>query len=227
VCTDSFVEEYGVDPRNLRPGELCRVLNSTPLGEVIGERQLHRHRTRAGFRVSAEGDDKRLNLLRYVAWLVGERHKPRPEDAPGGYEAYRDRKAREARAQSISGRDIGELPEVVDPDRKDRARLDFRFFCESYLPQTFNLAWSPDHIKVIAKIEQAVLEGGLFAMAMPRGSGKTTLCEMACLWAILIGARGFVALIGADEEHAANMLDSIKAELENNELLLADFPEVV
>ncbi|WP_458789194.1 terminase gpA endonuclease subunit [Adonisia turfae] len=216
-----------IDPRQLRPGELCRLLNSTPLGEVISERQLHRHRTRAGFRVAADGDTGRVDLFRYVAWLAATRHEPKPEPTEAeDYEAYRDRKAREARAMSLSGRDIGDLPEVDDTARKDRARGDFRFFCEAYFPQTFHLRWSDDHLKVIAKIEQAVLEGGLFAMAMPRGSGKTSLCETACLWAMLFGHRGFVALIGSDEEHAADMLDSIKAELENSELLTADFPEV-
>ncbi|MEY3231505.1 MAG: hypothetical protein RL689_1594, partial [Planctomycetota bacterium] len=100
------------------------------------------------------------------------------------------------------------------------------YFCETYFGQTFHLKWSDDHLKVIAKIEQAVLEGGLFAMAMPRGSGKTSLCEVACLWALLYGHREFVALIGSDEEHAAGMLESIKAELENSEILGADFPEV-
>ena len=216
-----------IDPRQLRPGELCRLLNSTPLGEVISERQLHRHRTRAGFRVAADGDTGRVDLFRYVAWLAATRHEPKADPAEAeDYEAYRDRKAREARAMSLSGRDIGELPEVADSARKDRARSDFRFFCEAYFPQTFHLRWSADHLKVIAKIEQAVLEGGLFAMAMPRGSGKTSLCETACLWAMLYGHRGFVALIGSDEEHAADMLDSIKAELENSELLAADFPEV-
>ena len=58
--------------------------------------------------------------------------------------------------------------------------------------------------------------------AMPRGSGKTTLCETACLWALLYGHREFVALIGSDEDHAADMLDSIKSELENNVLLAED-----
>ncbi|MEL6397365.1 MAG: terminase gpA endonuclease subunit [Planctomycetota bacterium] len=216
-----------IDPRQLRPGELCRLLNSTPLGEVISERQLHRHRTRAGFRVAADGDTGRVDLFRYVAWLAATRHEPKPDPTEAeDYEAYRDRKAREARAISLSGRDIGELPEVADAARKARARGDFRFFCEAYFPQTFHLRWSADHLKVISKIEQAVLKGGLFAMAMPRGSGKTSICEIACLWAMLFGHRGFVALIGSDEEHAADMLDSIKAELENSDLLAADFPEV-
>jgi len=217
-----------IDPRQLRPSELCQLLNSTPIGEVIGERQLRRHRTRAGLRIAASNDPQRVDLLRYVAWLVNERHKPKPEaDGLTGYDAQRERALARSKAQSLSGRDIGELPEVVDPDRRRKCEGSFRLFCETYFKQTFTMAWSDDHLKVIAKIEQAVLEGGLFAMAMPRGSGKTTLCEIACLWAILIGAREFVTLIGADEDHAANMLDSIKAELENNDLLLEDFPEAV
>lgn len=221
-----------IDPRNLRPTDLARLLNSTPLGEVISERQLRRHRTRAGLRIGSAEDANRVDLLRYVAWLVTERHKPRERepDANDQYEAHRERARARNMAMSLSGRDIGELPDVVDAARRSRCEGisgGFRGFCETYFPQTFSMPWSDDHLKVIAKIEQAVLEGGLFAMAMPRGSGKTTLCEIACLWAILIGAREFVALIGADEEHAANMLDSIKAELENNEMLLADFPEVV
>ena len=215
------------DPRQLRPSELCQLLNSTPIGEVIGDQQLRRHRTRAGLRIAAGSDPQRVDLLRYVAWLVGERHRPGPEVKPlDPYEAYRDRKAREARAISLSGRDIGELPDVADPGRRSRAERDFKYFCESYFPETFSLAWSDDHLKVIAKIEQVTLDGGLYAMAMPRGSGKTSLCETACLWAMLFGHRRFVALIGSDEEHAGGMLDSIKTELAHNDILAEDFPAV-
>jgi len=218
-----------IDPRKLKPTDLVRLLNSTPLGEVINERQLHRHRARAGFRI---GDGRTLDLLRYAAWLrvtIDEvRNKKEASDSTGatGYDAHRERSRQRNMAMSVSGRNIGDLPEIENPERKTRAENDFRFFCEQYLPQTFHLPWSDDHLKVVAKIEQAVLEGGLFAMAMPRGSGKTSLSEIACLWSLIYGHREFVALIGADEEHAANMLDSIKVELESNDLLLADFPEV-
>lgn len=44
--------------------------------------------------------------------------------------------------------------------------------------------------------------GGLSAMAMPRGSGKASLCETARLWTILFGHPEFVALIGRVEVHA-------------------------
>jgi len=217
-----------VDPRRLKPGELVRLLNSTPLGEVISERQLHRHRSQAGFRI---GDGRTVDLLRYVGWLVVERHRPRPEPTGlTGYDAHKERAAQRNREMALLGRDIA-TGEWVHPPRNDaqraQAERDFRHFCEAYFPQTFHLPWSPDHLKVIAKIEQAVLEGGLFAMAMPRGSGKTSICEVACLWALLYGHREFVALVGSDEEHAASMLDSIKVELETNDLLEDDFSEVV
>ena len=142
-----------------------------------------------------------------------------------------ERRKEDARARAASesrvGRDIGDIPAVVNSQRKATARASFRAFCESYFPRRFTLPWSNDHLKVIAKIEAAVLRGGLFAMAMPRGSGKTTLCECAALWAILIGAHPFVFLIGSCEDHALTMLGNLKAELMHNELLLEDFPEAI
>lgn len=215
----------GIDARQLGPAQVCRLLNSTPLAEVISERQLHRHRTRAGFRI---GDGRHVDLYRYIAWLVTERHAEQPESAGlSDYDAMKEQARSRNALLSLSGRDIGELPAVLNPDRKALAAGSFRYFCDAYFPLTFHLPWSPDHLKIIAKIEEAVLQGGLFALAMPRGSGKTTIAECACLWAMLFGHRDFVALIGASEAHAAEMLDSIKMELDGNDLLLDDFPEAV
>jgi hypothetical protein len=64
------------DPRKLRPSELCRLLNSTPLGEVINQGRFQRHRTQAGLRI---GDSRHVDLVRYVAWLVQVRHSTKPE----------------------------------------------------------------------------------------------------------------------------------------------------
>ena len=88
------------------------------------------------------------------------------------------------------------------------------------------MEWSPDHIKVIGKLERAILTGGLFAVAMPRGSGKTALCEAGATWALLYGHRSFVAFVGADAQGAIDSLASIRMELETNEILAEDFPEV-
>jgi hypothetical protein len=44
---------------------------------------------------------------------------------------------------------------------------------------------------------------------------------------VLYGHREVVCLIGSDEGHAMDMLDVIKMELDGNDLLLEDYPEVV
>ena len=67
-----------IDPRRLRPAELCRLLNSTPLGEVINTVLLRHHRERAGLRI---GEGRHVDLVRYAAWLVQVRHLPKQEPA--------------------------------------------------------------------------------------------------------------------------------------------------
>lgn len=219
-----------VDPRQLRVAEAVRLLNATPLGEVVQPHLVYRHMNRAAYKIAAPGNLRRIDLLRYTAWLFHARRETfEPGWSEDNYEAHKDAVNARSRASSESSRDIaaeGWVHPPANPDRKEICRQSFRGFCEAYFPQTFHLAWSPDHLKVIGKIETAVIHGGLFAMAMPRGSGKTTLCETACLWALLYGHREFIALIGSDEDHAADMLDSIKSELENNDLLDEDFADV-
>ncbi|QDT62400.1 Phage terminase large subunit (GpA) [Stieleria bergensis] len=210
------------DPRKLKPSECCRLLNSTPLGTVINERQLHRHRVEAGNRI---GDGRHVDLLAYADWLHEKRHAPKPVSHVDPYAKLKESARARNAAIALAGRDIGELPAVENPERKAKAAGSFRAFCEDYFRLTFHLAWSPDHLKVINKIEEAVIRGGLFSLAMARGSGKSSLAEVACIWAVLNGYRDFVCLIGSDEGHACDMLDSIKTELDSNDLLAADYPE--
>jgi hypothetical protein len=152
---------------------------------------------------------------------MGRKAKPSEQST---YQARKTQSASWNRRTSAAGRDIGEIPPVADAKRHKACREDFRSFCETYGAESFPLAWSPDHLRAIDKIQRAVLAGELFAFAMPRGSGKSTLCEWACLWAMLYGHRPFVMLVGADAAIAGGMLDSIKSHLEQNDLLAEDFP---
>ncbi|MFO0190724.1 MAG: terminase gpA endonuclease subunit [Planctomycetia bacterium] len=148
-----------------------------------------------------------------------QRHAARHDRRVAGSTAFN-------RAVSAAGRDVGDIPPPAKPRRRAAASRDFRRFCETYAAATFPLAWSDDHLRMIAKIEAAVLAGELFAFAMPRASGKTSLVEQAALWALLYGHRRFVAVIGADESHARRLLETVWSELETNDDLLDDFPEV-
>lgn len=62
----------------MRACDVVRLLNSTPLGVVINERQLFRHRGRAG---DCFSNGRRIDFLRYVAWLCEQhpQHKARPK----------------------------------------------------------------------------------------------------------------------------------------------------
>lgn len=142
------------------------------------------------------------------------------------YEKHRDRTRNRQTAISIAGRDIGPIPAVVDPARKAACERDLERFCRTYFPETFRLGWSEDHLAVIRQAETAILDGGLFATAMPRGSGKTSIAEAACIWATDYGHREYLVIIGSDQDSALATLDSIKSELENNDALAEDFPEV-
>ena len=215
-----------INPSNMRVVDVARLLNSTSFGFVLAQARLYREFNRIGFRIGSSENPRNINLLKYIAWMFDRKHTPEETSGARSYEDRRNAERDRQAEQSLAGRDIGPLPEVVNPDRKAACERNFQLFCESYFPETYSLAWSPDHLKVIEKIETAVLRGGLFALALPRGSGKTTITESAALWSMLYGHREFVVLIGATESAALELLDSLKTELEVNERLAEDFPEV-
>ena len=215
-----------INPSNMRVVDVARLLNSTSFGFVLAQARLYREFNRVGFRIGSSENPRNINLLKYIAWMFDRKHTPEETSGARSYEDRRNAERDRQAEQSLAGRDIGPLPEVVNPNRKAACERNFQLFCESYFPETYSLAWSPDHLKVIEKIETAVLRGGLFALALPRGSGKTTITESAALWSMLYGHREFVVLIGATESAALELLDSLKTELEVNERLAEDFPEV-
>jgi hypothetical protein len=151
----------------------------------------------------------------------------RSSRASTAYEGVKERAKARSAAITLAGQDIAPMPSPQNMARRARADRDFKFFCETYFPHLFTLTWSQDHLRVIAKIERVVRYHETLAVAMPRGSGKTTLCLTAVQWAILSGQHQFVFLIGSDEETALSMLANIKSHLMSNDLLLADYPEAI
>ena len=142
------------------------------------------------------------------------------------YELKKQRARAASRKASEDARDIAPLPAVVNPVRKAAAVNSFKVFCETYFKDVFYLRWSAIHLKVIEKIERVINQGEIYALAMPRGSGKTTLFQIAVLWAAITGRVDMVVLIAANASRAAQLLEDLKIWLETNETLAEDFPEV-
>ena len=129
---------------------------------------------------------------------------------------------REAKRKSLAN--AVDIPACADPVRREACRLDFQKWVKTYKPRS--MPYSADHIRVMERMQAAVLRGGLYVLACWRSFGKTMLSEDCAEWATLNGHKRFVLLIGATEQAAQDMAASIRTDLEENELLLADYPEV-
>jgi hypothetical protein len=115
----------------------------------------------------------------------------------------------------------------VDMERRLKAQNDFKYFCEVYNAPRFSLAWSDYHLEAIEKIEEVVKYGASYALTMPRGSGKSTLCQAAEEWAALCGWSPYSIFIGSTASAASTRRDSIKTNLRFNDALYEDFPEIL
>ena len=130
-------------------------------------------------------------------------------------------------AQRQSASDIGQLPSVVNPSRKESCRLDLIKFMQTYQAHIFTRPFCTDLRRAILTLQKNILEYGFSAEALPRGFGKTTIGESACEWMMLYGHRRFIPVIAATKEAATQICENIKDELSTNELLAEDFPEAI
>lgn len=144
------------------------------------------------------------------------------------YQQHKEKVLAAQQEKSVKGRDISGGWDQVEPSPEDlelreRCRLDLRLFLISYFPATFDKPFSADQEKVIAKIQAVVLSGGMSAVAMPRGSGKTSIMERALIWAIVYGHHRYALIVGAVKDLSSDNLKTICAELSNNDHLLRPF----
>lgn len=157
--------------------------------------------------------------------------KPNPATAtPGqleGYARHKQRMAERSRKQSRDSREISvDFPTCKNPERRKWALAKPARFLKTYFPAVFYLEFSKDQNTVLKKAEQAVRNGGQFALAMPRSSGKTAICVAICIWAILSGLHPLVMLVCASKQAGIELLDGIKVQFATNDRLREDFPEV-
>jgi hypothetical protein len=151
------------------------------------------------------------------------------KNAASATEAYEKKKlatAARERESSKNVRDIGPMPPPEDPKRREACRNDLGKFLKTYFPGTFRHDWSHVHLRLIELITLVVISGALLAIGIPRGWGKTSLCVRSVIWAIAYRHHVFCVLIAASNDSAKNLIADIRTELEQNEILREDFPEI-
>lgn len=137
----------------------------------------------------------------------------------------------ERQARFVAGRaDIGELPPVADPERRERCRSSVVEFGVAYcLGGSAGLLKRRPSTKLRAYAEdlQRAIEGaGLVHVRFPRGAGKTTWVKIAVLWALAYGHLHYVVAFCANAGLATAILTDIWNVIEFSDAFGADFPEI-
>lgn len=206
-----------VDPATLTHRALASLINSAEPG-TITPGQVQYHLDTSSYPLGPKTG--RFSLLFYAAWLrrllADGQHLKTTGKASA--EVMRERRA--------LARNIGKIPEIVNPERRKKCRLDPAAFARTYLKGTFFAPFSKAHLKVIAKGKRTVLQREKYAVGVFRGFGKSALAELLAIWGAVYGHLQFIPVIGPEKSHATKILESLVVALTYNPLLSDDFPEV-
>jgi hypothetical protein len=134
--------------------------------------------------------------------------------------------AQKSREASMATRGIPMPGQPKDPERRESCRFDLARFCKTYNPDAFKLPWASIHLDCIKRIEEAVIHGALYGFAMPRGSGKTSICRMAMLWGVSYSHSRYGFLVGATSGRAIESLNAVKTFIRFLPTYAEDFPEI-
>lgn len=137
----------------------------------------------------------------------------------------RQRDATRKREQRAKTRDVA-IPRCADRARRRRLERNDQRWLRWYCADCFTYDFTAQQKEMIAAIRRAVTIGGDQAIAASRGEGKTTLSERLLLKYALQGVISFAVLFAATGSDAADSLEEIKQQIEENDRLAADYPEV-
>ena len=133
-------------------------------------------------------------------------------------------RAKSKRDMTESIRNIGPIPPIENWERRDSCSRDLQRFIETYAMEG-KWPFSEDHVRVIGKMQNCILYGGKFIEAVYRGFGKSTLTELAGLWAVLYGHKHYMPIVTATTPKGKEVICDVKILLELP-MIAADFPEV-
>jgi hypothetical protein len=135
--------------------------------------------------------------------------------------AQRELMARKRAAE----RDL-QIPLPASVQRRTDCLADPALFLKTYFPETFSQPFTADREAMLTSIIDAAKYGGDYALAGPRGEGKTRIAMYGALYLMVAGLSPFPIIIGKSQTKAANELKTIKERLQQSELFIADFPEI-
>ena len=129
--------------------------------------------------------------------------------------------------RTAQSQEIGPLPEIRDPRRRESCRRDLKKFALTYMRAACYRGLSPYQIEMCDAFQSVILNGGKRCRAVRRGGLKSTLARIATAWAVLYGHRKFPVLVGATDDKSNEHRDNLFKTLESSRELRDDFPELI
>ena len=130
------------------------------------------------------------------------------------------------------------IPKCADIARRraleqdDEEWLYYYFHPDACPRNPFTYRFVKQQRRIIETVGQAIRDGRDKSIAASRGEGKTTICERLAMKYIMQGnafpdiAIYFAVLLAATGGAASNSLDEMKDQIESNERLCLDYPEI-
>jgi len=142
----------------------------------------------------------------------------------GREDRERERKAEFAKKRRSETSDIGKIPACRNKELRDACATDLALWhSEVFRNSTGLKPFGPVQRDSIEISKNVIINGGRNQKIEPRGYGKTSRLSQEGLWALLYNYRNYIALFSAVAEQ---IVEGIKYELENNDVLFDLFPQV-
>jgi hypothetical protein len=122
--------------------------------------------------------------------------------------------------------DIGVLPSIVNPERREACRYNLKLFGITYGKKLLKHIPSEKMTPFIDAMQSAILNGGQIQVRWPRGKGKTAWVKIAIVWAIAFHHRNYVVAFAANQTMAKNIISDVWTLIETSDPILEDFPSL-
>jgi predicted phage terminase large subunit-like protein len=111
---------------------------------------------------------------------------------------------------------------------REVGKMSIMAFARTYFPDYLKKDPCGFHRELCSLLERTSQErSGRVAVAAPRGHAKSTFASgIYVLWCLCYSLESYIVLLSDTRDQAETMLSHVKEELENNELLQRDFPDV-
>ena len=118
------------------------------------------------------------------------------------------------------------IRDPADVQRRLANSADIYAFLSCYFPDVFWGDWTDQRREMVAAILNAARYGGDQAIAAPRGEGKTSIVQCVTIYCVMHGILSFPLIAAATGPNAEQILANIKYQLERNQALADDYPEI-